>query len=196
MRKKNKKGQYSKKNILVIVIIAIILLGGSKYSKDISQLRNIFFNSESSENANYESKEDSSLSGKVTHVSDGDTATLKDSNGTKHRIRLNGIDAPEIGQEYGIEAKSFLEDLVLNKNVDVEIIGKDQFDRILGVIKLNNKDINKEMLKNGLAWQYRFNNDISYSDMVKQAKQAKKNIWSDSNPIDPYIWRKQQDQNK
>ncbi len=38
------------------------------------------------------------LTGKVVKVADGDTITVLDTTNTQHRIRLQGIDAPETGQ--------------------------------------------------------------------------------------------------
>ena len=38
------------------------------------------------------------LTGKVVKVTDGDSITVLDNTNTQHRIRLQGIDAPETGQ--------------------------------------------------------------------------------------------------
>lgn len=180
-----------KKNNKSLLLLAIILViayysGGSKY---IDQLAKEVTNSivpNSSKNEN-----DKQLVGKIIDISDGDTCTLLDNNGKKHKIRLNGIDAPEIGQKYGKESKAFLEQKALNKFASIEVIDIDQYNRTLGVIIVDNVDINKAMLRNGYAWQYRFNNDAEYSNLIKQAKQERLNIWSEQSPIDPYIWRKQ-----
>ena len=52
------------------------------------------------------------LQGKVVKVADGDTVTIVDDNGKKHRIRLMGIDAPENNQSYGDVSTQGLVELV------------------------------------------------------------------------------------
>lgn len=131
------------------------------------------------------------LTGKIIKVSDGDTVTLEDNKGKKRRVRLNGIDCPEIGQEYGTEAAKYVRNIALNKYANVEIIGKDQYDRILGVLHIDGVNVNEALLKNGLAWVYKYNGDERYNSLVGEAKALKMNIWSNPNSIDPYTWRKQ-----
>ncbi len=54
--------------------------------------------------------------GKVVHISDGDTITVIH-DGNKEKIRLYGIDTPEIKQSFGIEAKNFTYAMVYHKYV-------------------------------------------------------------------------------
>jgi endonuclease YncB( thermonuclease family) len=61
------------------------------------------------------------ITGKVVGVSDGDTITILDSGNRQHKIRLEGIDAPESNQGYGSRAKQCLSDLVFGKTVTVTI---------------------------------------------------------------------------
>jgi len=57
------------------------------------------------------------LQGKVVSVADGDTLTLLDVNKTQHKIRLQGIDAPEKAQAFGEKSKQSLYDMVHGKTV-------------------------------------------------------------------------------
>ena len=52
------------------------------------------------------------LQGKVIKIADGDTVTIVDDSGKKHRIRLMGIDAPEKNQSYGDVSTQGLVELV------------------------------------------------------------------------------------
>ena len=84
----------------------------------------------------------------VDGVIDGDTVKV---NGTS--IRLLGINTPEKGEIYYEEAKEFLQDLVLNKTVELEY-GKEKYDkyhRILGYLFLNEENINKKIVEKGFA---------------------------------------------
>ncbi len=126
----------------------------------------------------------------VTKVSDGDTIWVK-KNKEIIKIRLGEIDAPELSQEYGKKSKNYLEKLILNKKIIVNSTIKDKYGRTIAVIFFNDKNINKEMVQNGLAWVYdRYVIDKSFYDAQNEAKAKKINIWSDINPTEPWVYRK------
>ena len=154
--------------------------------------------------------------GRVVRVADGDTITVLASGGTRpvasakrrsgvlvggiersdsataveHKIRLHGIDAPESGQAYGNVAKSHLSSLVAGRNVRVKWKSRDKYGRILGVVYVDDKDVNLEMLKAGFAWHYkRFDSTPAYAHAERAARTAKKGLWADSNPIPPEEFR-------
>lgn len=131
------------------------------------------------------------LRGKVVRVSDGDTVVLLDADNTQHKIRLNGIDAPENGQPYGDKSKEYLSNLIAGKEVTVEVKGTDQYKRILGVVYLGEVNINAEMVRAGYAWNYKYSKDKYYIKLQEKAKAEKKGLWMDSNAIDPWMWRKE-----
>lgn len=56
-----------------------------------------------------------SLTGRVVYVADGDSITVKDASDMRHRIRLSGIDAPELRQRFGGRAKQYLFRLLFDK---------------------------------------------------------------------------------
>ena len=61
------------------------------------------------------------LSGRVVRVTDGDTIVILDATKTQHKIRLQGIDAPERGQAFGTKSKEHLSNLVAGKAVVVDL---------------------------------------------------------------------------
>jgi len=139
---------------------------------------------------------------KVTRVYDGDTVLcIKDS--VQIKVRLVGIDAPEtskkkrdLGQPYSQLAQKYLAGLVLNKEVEIKGYGNDQYNRVLGEIYCDNKNINLEMIKAGLAESYKgkaakgFNTD-SYIASEAEAKKTLKGMWSLGDKyISPSDWRK------
>jgi endonuclease YncB( thermonuclease family) len=79
-----------------------------------------------------------------------------DSGNKQHRIRLLGIDAPERSQDFGTNARWHLSDLVFGKQVAVRYYKIDQYGRTLGKVMLGNQDVNREVLRAGLAWHYKY----------------------------------------
>lgn len=128
------------------------------------------------------------LSGKVVSIHDGDTITvLQDKQQVK--VRLFGIDAPELKQPYGKKSKRFLANLIAGKVVEVEENGKDRYKRTIGTIYLNDKDINAQMVANGYAWAYR-KFSKKYTAQESKAKSQKLGLWRDKESIPPWEWRK------
>lgn len=138
-----------------------------------------------------------SLQGKVVGVHDGDTITLLDNNDTQYRIRLAGIDAPELSQPFGKASKDHLSTLIFGKTVSVEYSKRDKYGRIVGKIVLDKQDICLEQIRSGLAWHYKkYENEQSPEDRVtyaaaeEKARSQKTGLWQDPNPVPPWDYRK------
>lgn len=134
------------------------------------------------------------INGLIVRVSDGDTVVLLDEDETQHRVRLDGIDCPEKKQAYGNKATQFVRDKIGNKNATVYYNKKDQYGRILGVVVTQEgENVNELLLANGLAWHYKhYNDNPIYAQLEQKAKDQRLNIWSEKNPIEPYLFRKMQ----
>jgi len=135
------------------------------------------------------------VAGIVTKVSDGDTIQITTPEQTKLKVRLYGIDAPETskinrqsgqfhqpGQPYGEEAQKVLKDKIMGKQVKLEILDIDKYRRMVGMVWLNDRNINLEMIREGYAEAF-----IEYlkppykSEFLKAEQEARaggKNIWS------------------
>lgn len=138
------------------------------------------------------------IQGKVVRVADGDTVTLQTKDNPKLKIRLFAIDAPETKQEFGQESKKHLTELLLNKDVSIREIHKDQYGRTVAIIFLGDKDINLEQLKGGYAWYYRAfkkyqdTSDANvYDQAERDAKSSKTGLWKSFNALAPWEFRKQ-----
>jgi len=95
------------------------------------------------------------FSGLVTYVTDGDTLWVKpDSGGGPYKLRILGIDAPEICQAGGAAARTALEQWVLNRLVRVVVKRKDIYGRGLAELALNGNDVGALMVRSGHAWSY------------------------------------------
>lgn len=128
--------------------------------------------------------------GRVTGIADGDTFNLL-SGGKQIKVRLYGIDCPERGQDYHQVAKQFLSDLIYNKTVTIKQTGTDRYRRVIAVVYIGNVNVNEYLLSAGLAWHYkRYDNNEDWAQLEKQARQRAKNIWSKSNPVAPWEFRK------
>jgi len=143
------------------------------------------------------------LQGKVVAVADGDTVTVLDPSNKQHRIRLLGIDAPERSQDFGTNARRHLSDLVFGKQVAVRYDKTDQYGRTLGKVMLGDRDINREMLRAGLAWHYKYyerdqparDRDV-YSFEEARARKLRLGLWSQTSPTPPWDFRRGESRQK
>jgi micrococcal nuclease len=140
---------------------------------------------------------------RITKVYDGDTVRAEAPNLVIY-IMLVGIDAPEISgwknqpvQPFGAEAKEFLSRMILNKVVEVKGYGiaPSPHDNIIGVIYLEGKNVNLEMVTAGFAEACRENLPVDfdiqpYLKAEEEAKTQKKGMWGQGkNYVSPREWR-------
>ena len=131
------------------------------------------------------------LEGKVVGVIDGDTIDVLDSSKRQHRVRFDGIDAPERGQPFANRAKSTLSDLVFGKTVRIDTEGPDKYDRTIGRVYVDGRDVGLAMLEAGMAWHYtKYDQSKKYADGEKAAKDAGRGLWADPRRVPPWEWRK------
>lgn len=138
------------------------------------------------------------ITGRVVGVYDGDTITVLDETLTRHRIRLAGIDAPELGQAYGELSRNYLAEQVTGKNVSVEWSKKDKYKRPVGKVMMGSKDQCLEQVRGGFAWHYKKYEveqtpleQRTYRDAEQAAREAKRGLWVDHEPVAPWQWRKE-----
>lgn len=131
------------------------------------------------------------IRGKVVSIADGDTITVLDSEKVQHKIRLEGIDAPERGQAFGTKSREKLSELVGEKEVVVTWEKKDRYGRILGDVYLGDRLINLEMVQEGLVWHYKqYSKSKELAEAEEEARRAKKGLWGDKSPEPPWEFRK------
>ena len=86
-------------------------------------------------------------------------------------------------QSYSERARSFLVGLILNRLVEIKGHGLDRFDRVLGVIYLNGRNINLEMVRAGMAEAYRGTPPVSldlepYRRVEEEARKEERGMWA------------------
>ena len=126
----------------------------------------------------------------ITGFYDGDTVKIKDG-AYEYKLRLTDIDAPERSQEYGLKSRRALMGLCENTQVQVYLLGIDQYKRRLGKLHCNNQEANQWMVKNGHAWfNKRFSMDYMLDLAQQKAKQEKLGLWQSEHALPPWQWRK------
>jgi endonuclease YncB( thermonuclease family) len=120
----------------------------------------------------------------VISVHDGDTIKTKIKN-----IRLLYCDAPEIKQEWGIQAREYLKSKVLNKKIKLIVKGTDKYGRSLSEVWVRGVLINKDLIAAGNAWVY-YSKNKDLLDLQSQAQKNKLGLWSQETPIPPWEFRK------
>jgi micrococcal nuclease len=132
------------------------------------------------------------FTGPVLSVFDGDTLEVLH-NTHPERIRFSGIDCPEKGQAYGKRAKQAASELVFGKEVTLQTYGKDKYGRTLADVLLpDGSNVNRELVREGFCWWYRKyapeNGELE--QLEEEAREAKKGLWADPQPVPPWEWRK------
>lgn len=126
---------------------------------------------------------------KVVRVIDGDTYDIM-INRNIVRVRMYGIDCPEKKQDYGLNAKSFAESTLLNKDVKVDISSKDLYGRSICKLYLKGIYFNKLMIDSGYAWHYaKYSKDKCLAASMNIARLNKVGLWSKSGYIEPEKFR-------
>lgn len=125
------------------------------------------------------------LQGKVVKVSDGDTLVVQVDPNRQEKVRLVGIDTPEMAQKpWGERAKAFTERLALGKVVRLEadVQPRDQYGRLLAYAYVGKTFINHELIRQGYAMLLTYPPNVAhveeFTQAQKLARQEGKGIWS------------------
>lgn len=118
---------------------------------------------------------------KVTKVIDGDTIEIE----TGQRVRYLGINAPEMSETWGEEAKRKNSTLINNKPVRIELdrVKVDKYNRVLAYVWTGDTMINERLLKDGYAKLDIYSNEpkLKYLERLKaaekQAKEHRDGLW-------------------
>ncbi len=132
------------------------------------------------------------VQGIVTHVSDGDTLWIEvDPKIKPIKVRLQGIDAPEICQVWGTQSRDALKARLLRKSVSLNTRAKDDYNRALGQVALQGEDVGAWLVKNGHAWSYHHRrNPGPYASEQATAQRALLGLWARSGAQEPRQFRK------
>lgn len=133
------------------------------------------------------------VSGKCISVTDGDSISLMTDTAVL-KVRLEGIDAPERGQEYSKKATQALAQKVKGKEVSIEVTGYDKYQRVLAQLLFEGENINFWLVRNGWAWQFTEHDDSEELKLAQEsAQEEKKGLWAGQiEPMAPWEYRDRQ----
>ena len=138
-----------------------------------------------------------SLYGKVIEVNSGDVITISNLN-RPVRVKLLGVDAPEMDQAFGDVARKHLADLIYNKSVLVEYAGISGDHSLNGRVLLEGADVGAQMIRDGAAWvdpgnEHRLSETDRevYEQSELAARLEGRGLWQQDNPVPPWEFAKE-----
>lgn len=131
------------------------------------------------------------IRGRVSYVADGDTIHVM-SEGKRYKIRIYGVDTPEMSQEYGDKAKIYALKELENSDVKVDIVDTDRYGRSIGKVYYGKKYYNYEVIASGNAWWYEYyaKNELDLERAQEIARERRLGIWGTKEPMAPWEYRK------
>jgi len=135
--------------------------------------------------------------GKIVGVADGDTLTLLDEHRQQHRIRIDGIDAPERSQPFGQRARQSLAALAQGREAVADCPKIDKYGRSVCRVLVDGLDVGLEQVRRGLAWHYvRYAREqspqarVEYARAEQTARSERGGLWSFRDPTPPWDYRR------
>lgn len=132
---------------------------------------------------------ESVIVGWVVSIHDGDTLTVRHGDQLL-KVRLFGIDAPEMDQAFGAASRDHLRRLALERTVQVKVQARDAYGRNVAKVSVAGVDVETEQVRSGMAWVYRkYSRDPLLLALESEARAARRGLWADQNPRTPWSWR-------
>ena len=128
----------------------------------------------------------------VTHVTDGDTLWVRPAAGGRPvKLRLDGIDAPEICQAHGPAARRALAQRLQGRQFAIDTRRRDDYGRLVATVYLEGEDVAGWMVGQGHAWSYRFRRDDGpYRTQQLRAQAAARGLFADPAALEPRLFRR------
>lgn len=133
--------------------------------------------------------------GRVHSIVDGDTLIVLDGANRQRKLRLIGVDAPEISQGFGQQARTALSALAANQTVSADC--RRDVSVELCIVRNGGVDLGLELVRAGMAWwnpahsqQQTTNERADYQQAEFNAKIRRLGLWNSKNPEPPWQWRR------
>ena len=122
---------------------------------------------------------------------DGDTSRFVRKNGRVVKVRLDGVDAPELGRPFSKEARDFAVGFLSGKDVELRCATTKSFDRRVCKVSVGGQDLGAELVKQGLAWDAPRYSKGFYQPEQTLAMQEKRGLWAQDKVESPTCQRRQ-----
>ena len=115
---------------------------------------------------------------RVVRIADGDTVDAVPAGELRPiRLRLQGVDAPELGEVFSTEAQTFLRTLIFDQRVHVDGGDVDRYGRLVARITIGGKDASVELLRMGLAC-HAYTRDATLATEESAARKSGRGFWA------------------
>lgn len=130
------------------------------------------------------------VSGTVRRVRDGDSLQLHSPQAGTIELRIAGIDAPELRQPRGKDARRALAHACLGRLAQAEVQDRDRYGRVVARVRCAGVDVGRSQVREGHAWVYRrYNHDPALPALEDSARLAHRGLWSERHPQPPWEYR-------
>ena len=132
------------------------------------------------------------IQGRVTHVPDGDTIWVRPVDAASAlQVRLQGLDAPEICQAAGRQARDALAARLLHQTVELDVRAQDSYARTLARVSFKGHDVGAWLVLEGWAWSSTFRRRAGpYAQEEQAARTGRRGLWALADPEEPRDFRK------
>lgn len=135
------------------------------------------------------------LVGRAVRVPDGDTIHVK-TDGRVEKVRIAGVDAPELGQPCSRVARTALVELVSGRDLALRCDKRNVYGRLICVVRVEGADVGLRLVSIGLAWHFkRYEHEqsaedrLAYSMAEEDARRQGSGLFRQSHPMPPWDCR-------
>ena len=130
----------------------------------------------------------------VVAISDGDTLTARcgpPSDTYQVKVRIAAIDAPEMRQAFGLQARKNLLQLCLRQRARIETLDSDAYGRTVANVRCASTDVASAQVRAGLAWVYTpyARRHPHLAPLQRQARASGVGLWEQRRPMAPWTYR-------
>ncbi|MEO0438133.1 MAG: thermonuclease family protein [Pseudomonadota bacterium] len=129
---------------------------------------------------------------RLLSVSDGDSVRLQLPGYDQTKFRLSAVDAPELDQPYGEEARRCFKNILRSGELSAQVVKTDQYGRLVVNLFVDGDRVDVQLVQQGCAWWYQ--RYAPNSNLLKRAqnsaRESKKGLWKNTGAIEPESWRR------
>ena len=132
----------------------------------------------------------------MVSIADGDPLTMLDFAKRQHKVRIQGIDAPEKKQPFGARSRQSLADMAFSAQAVAECSKRDRYGRLVCKVSVGQLDVGLEQVRRGMAWWYRryqaeltTEERLTYGAAEKEARSSQVGLWHERGAIAPWDFR-------